>query len=173
MWGARGRGPRFPALRRHRRPPFVGRHAGWLLRAGGLGAGVGAGPVVPRHVGARARSRVDARRTRDWLCASGSPLSVLVDGIGQVPLRFGVSRRPIIGAVAVVLPALAFTGDVLDGQVGTPPIPGGPNELAFTQGQTDKGEFRMLWVGAPSELPLDPVVLRDGTGYVLTPQRSG
>ena len=26
----------------------------------------------------------------------------------------------------------------------------------------------MLWAGDPSELPLDPVVLHDGTGYVLT-----
>jgi hypothetical protein len=32
----------------------------------------------------------------------------------------------------------------------------------------NKGDFRMLWTGRPSELPLDPVVLGDGTGYVLT-----
>src|SRR5262249_19836987 len=99
------------------------------------------------------------------LCV-GITISVLVDGIHT--FHFGW-RQPavIIGAIAVVLPALAFTGDVFDGRWDAP-TSGWANELAFTQGQTAKGAFRLLWVGDPSELPLDPVVLGDGTGYVLT-----
>jgi hypothetical protein len=82
--------------------------------------------------------------------------------------RFGW-RQPaaIIGAVAIVLPALAFTADIFDGRWDAP-ARGWANDLAFTSSATDKGDFRMLWAGDPAELPLDPVVLRDGTGYVLT-----
>ncbi len=99
------------------------------------------------------------------LCV-GIAVSVFVDGIHT--FRFGW-RQPaaIIGAVAVVLPALAFTSDVFDGRWDAPGA-GWANNLAFTDGFTSKGEFRMLWTGDPAELPLDPVVLRDGTGYVLT-----
>jgi GT2 family glycosyltransferase len=99
------------------------------------------------------------------LCV-GITVSVFVDGIHT--FRFGW-RQPaaILGALAVVLPALAFTSDVFDGRWDAPST-GWANELAFTQELTNKGDFRMLWAGDPAELPLDPVVLHDGTGYVLT-----
>ena len=48
-----------------------------------------------------------------------------------------------------MLPALAFTADVLDGRWDAPDS-GWANDLAFTQASTDKGEFRMLWVGDPA-----------------------
>jgi hypothetical protein len=99
------------------------------------------------------------------LCV-GIAASVFVEGIHS--FRFGW-RQPaaIIGAVAIVLPALAFTSDVFDGRWNAPSS-GWATQLAFTEGLTAKGQFRMLWAGVPAELPLDPVVLRDGTGYVLT-----
>jgi GT2 family glycosyltransferase len=99
------------------------------------------------------------------LCV-GITVSVFVDGIHS--FRFGW-RQPaaILGALAVVLPALAFTADVFDGRWGAP-TSGWADELAFTSSSTGKGDFRMLWAGAPAELPLDPVVLPDGIGYVLT-----
>ncbi len=99
------------------------------------------------------------------LCV-GVTVSVFVDGIQT--FKFGW-RQPaaIIGALAIVLPALAFTADVFDGRWDAPDS-GWANDLAFTQASTGKGEFRMLWAGDPAELPLDPVVLHDGTGYVLT-----
>ncbi len=99
------------------------------------------------------------------LCV-GITVSVFVDGIHS--FRFGW-RQPaaIIGAFAIVLPALAFTADVFDGRWDAP-ASGWANDLAFTESSVSKGEFRMLWAGDPAELPLDPVVLRDGTGYVLT-----
>jgi GT2 family glycosyltransferase len=96
----------------------------------------------------------------------GIAVSVFVDGIQS--FKFGW-RQPavILGAVAIVLPALAFTADVFDGRWGAPPNDW-TSTLAFTRSLTTKGEFRMLWVGDPTVLPLDPVVLRDGTGYTLT-----
>ena len=99
------------------------------------------------------------------LCV-GITVSVFVDGIHS--FRFGW-RQPaaIIGAVAIVLPALAFTADVFDGRWDAP-ASGWAKDLAFTESSARNGEFRMLWAGDPAELPLDPVVLRDGTGYVLT-----
>jgi hypothetical protein len=99
------------------------------------------------------------------LCV-GITVSVFVDGIHT--FRFGW-RQPaaVLGAFAIVLPALAFISDVVDGRWDAPAT-GWANELAFTQAATGKGDFRMLWTGDPAELPLDPVVLHDGTGYVLT-----
>ena len=34
------------------------------------------------------------------------------------------------------------------------------SELAFTSSLTTRGQFRMLWIGDPQVLPLDPVVSR-------------
>jgi GT2 family glycosyltransferase len=96
----------------------------------------------------------------------GITVSVFVDGIHT--FKFGW-RQPaaIVGALAIALPALAFTADVFDGRWDAPDK-GWSDELAFTEATTAKGDFRMLWAGSPAELPLDPVVLQDGTGYVLT-----
>jgi len=96
----------------------------------------------------------------------GIAVSVFVDGIHS--FRFGW-RQPaaILGAVAILLPALVFTGDVFDGRWRAPSTDWS-STLAFTESLAAKGQFRMLWVGDPSVLPLDPVVLRDGTGYSLT-----
>ena len=96
----------------------------------------------------------------------GIAVSVFVDGIHS--FRFGW-RQPavIVGAFAILLPALLFTGDVVDGRWHAPSSDW-TSTLSFTEALSAKGEFRMLWVGDPSVLPLDPVVLRDGTGYTLT-----
>ena len=98
--------------------------------------------------------------------AVGVAVSVFVDGIHS--FRFGW-RQPaiIIGAVAIILPALSFTADTVDGRWHAPDSDW-TSTLAFTQAASARGEFRMLWVGDPTVLPLDPVVLRDGTGYTLT-----
>jgi GT2 family glycosyltransferase len=98
--------------------------------------------------------------------ALGVAVSVFVDGIRS--FKFGW-RQPavILGAVAVLLPALSFVGDTVDGRWHAPDT-GWSSTLAFTQSVAARGEFRMLWVGDPTVLPLDPVVLRDGTGYTLT-----
>ena len=104
------------------------------------------------------------------LCV-GIAVSVFVDGIQS--FRFGW-RQPavIVGAVAILLPALSFTTAVVDGRWDAPAT-GWASTLAFTQSLTARGQFRMLWIGDPTVLPLDPVVLRDGTGYTLTRNGSG
>ena len=98
--------------------------------------------------------------------ALGIGVSVLVDGIRD--FRFGW-RQPaaIVGGIAVLLPVFAFVGDVTDGRWDAPET-GWGDALSFTSSLAVKGEFRMLWVGDPDVLPLDPVVLDDGTGYTLT-----
>ena len=103
--------------------------------------------------------------------ALGIGTSVLVDGVRS--MRFGW-RQPaaILGAVAILLPALGFTADAFDGRWHTP-REGWVDNLAFTDALAAGGEFRILWLGDPSVLPLDPIVLRDGTGYTLTRNGSG
>ena len=103
--------------------------------------------------------------------ALGIGVSVLVDGIRT--FRFGW-RQPaaILGGVALLLPILAFTADAADGRWHAPRT-GWVDSLAFTGELTSKGQFRTLWLGDPAVLPLDPVVLPDGTGYTLTRNSSG
>ena len=136
-------------------------------RARRLGRRVGPGAVLPRHVGARARSRVSRSPRSDWRVALGIGVSVLVDGIRT--FRFGW-RQPaaILGGVAVLLPVLAFTADVVDGRWHAPGPDWDEDARVHRVRSPTTGEFRMLWVGDPSVLPLDPVVLHDGTGYTLT-----
>jgi hypothetical protein len=98
--------------------------------------------------------------------ALGVGVSVLVDGMEG--MKFGW-RQPaaILGVVAVLLPFLGFAVDVLDGRWDAP-TRAYTSELAFTSSLTARGQFRMLWIGDPQVLPLDPVVLDDGVGYTLT-----
>ncbi|MET0421805.1 MAG: glycosyltransferase family 2 protein [Acidimicrobiia bacterium] len=99
--------------------------------------------------------------------ALGVGVSVLTDGIHS--FRFGW-RQPaaIIGGLAVLLPFAAFTAGAFGGRWDAPETDWMQSTLGFTSAQADRGEFRLLWVGNPEVLPLDPVVLDDGTGYTLT-----
>ena len=99
--------------------------------------------------------------------ALGIGVSVLVDGIHS--FHFGW-RQPaaIIGGVAVLLPMLGFVADTVGGRWGAPERSWSQTTLAFTSTLADQGQFRMLWLGSPEVLPLDPVVLSSGTGYTLT-----
>jgi GT2 family glycosyltransferase len=103
--------------------------------------------------------------------ALGIGASVLVDGVRT--FRFGW-RQPaaILGGVALLLPMLGFVADAADGRWHAPET-GWVDSLAYTEGLTGRGEFRILWLGDPAVLPLNPVVLSDGTGYTLTRNGSG
>jgi GT2 family glycosyltransferase len=103
--------------------------------------------------------------------ALGIGVSVLVDGVKD--MRFGW-RQPaaILGAVAVLLPVVGFVGDAFDGSWGAPST-AYTTDLAFTSSLAARGQFRMLWLGNPTVLPLEPVVLDDGVGYTLTRNGSG
>jgi hypothetical protein len=77
-----------------------------------------------------------------------------------------------LAAAGFALGVLGFTADAGDGRWGAPDGDW-PAALAFLQTERDSGGFRVLWVGDPSLLPLDPFVAGDGTGYSLTRNGSG
>ena len=78
-------------------------------------------------------------------------------------------RRVVVGiAVAgVVLGGLGFLGDSVSGRWGAPDGDWA-HALSFTQDRAGEGEFRILWVGDPDVLPLDPVESGAGPAWVLT-----
>jgi hypothetical protein len=84
--------------------------------------------------------------------------------------RRGFGARQAIAALATagfLVGALSF---VIDAGGGRWRAPDGdwPDALAFVQAERDSGGFRVLWVGNPAVLPLDPFIASDGTGYALT-----
>jgi GT2 family glycosyltransferase len=89
-------------------------------------------------------------------------------GEGLTRFRFGW-RQPagVLAAIALALTTLGFAADALDGRWHAP-ASDWPRSLAVLQPQQADGDFRVLWVGDPSVLPLDPAVRGDGVGYLLT-----
>src|SRR5204862_5958957 len=103
--------------------------------------------------------------------AVGLGVSVFVEDIrGR-----GWGPREAIAAVAAAALAVGVLGFAADAGDGRWSAPDGdwPETLAFLQSERDSGGFRVLWVGDPSVLPLDPFVADDGTGYTLTRYGSG
>lgn len=78
-------------------------------------------------------------------------------------------RRIVVGfAVAGIgLGGLGFFGDSISGRWGAPDGDWA-SALSFTQDRVGEGEFRILWVGDPDVLPLDPVESGVGPAWVLT-----
>ncbi len=158
-------------------PLFVatGARLAWATRAWALAVAGWAIVWVPEQVAPdRSLLAPEAGLTLAALgvaVALGIGTSVLVDGVRS--MRFGW-RQPaaILGAVAILLPLLGFTADAFDGRWHAP-RQGWVDNLAFTDVLAARGEFRILWLGDPTVLPLDPVVLQDGTGYTLTRNSSG
>ena len=76
-----------------------------------------------------------------------------------------------IAAVAVpvvlVLPALGFAADALDGRWHAPSTDW-HTALSWMDGEQSAGGFRVLWVGDPDVLPVDATVSNDGIGYGIT-----
>lgn len=73
----------------------------------------------------------------------------------------------VLAAAGFVVGVLGFVADAGGGRWRAPDRDW-PETLAFLETERDSGGFRVLWVGDPGVLPLDPVVTSDGTGYVLT-----
>lgn len=98
--------------------------------------------------------------------AAGLGVSTFAEDIRKV--RFG-ARQAIAGlaAAGLMVAALGFAVDAADGRWRAPDGDW-PDALAFLESERDSGGFRVLWVGDPAILPLDPFVARDGSGYVLT-----
>ena len=158
-------------------PLFVatGARLAWATRAWALAVVGWAIVWVPEQVASdRSMLAPEAGLTLAALgvaIALGIGTSVLVDGVRS--MRFGW-RQPaaILGGVAILLPLLGFAADAFDGRWHTP-REGWVDNLAFTDALEARGEFRILWLGDASVLPMDPVVLGDGTGYTLTRNGSG
>ena len=103
--------------------------------------------------------------------AAGLGVSVFVEDVR----RRGLGVRQAVAAIAVAgfaFGILGFTADAGDGRWDAPDGDW-PAALAFLQTERAGGGFRVLWVGDPSLLPLDPFVADDGTGYSLTRNGSG
>src|SRR5205823_2465846 len=92
--------------------------------------------------------------------AAGLGVSVFVEDVRGRSLgaRQAVA---VLAAAGFALGVLGFTADVGDGRWGAPDGDW-PAALAFLQTERDSGGFRVLWVGDPSLLPLDPFVAGDG-----------
>ena len=140
---------------------------GWMLAL----AGWAAVWVPARFAPARAVLAPEAPLTLAALglaIALGIGVAVLVDGIRA--FRFGW-RQPavLLGGVALLLPALGFVADTFDGRWHAP-TSAWSEELSFTAMGSNRaeGQFRMLWIGDPAVLPLDPVTVAGGVGYSLS-----
>lgn len=84
--------------------------------------------------------------------------------------RAGLSWRQALsllamGALAVT--TLPFLGDAFDGRWGLPSRDWN-RELSWMRSEASKGGFRVLWVGDPALLPLEPLTTDDGTAFGLT-----
>jgi len=69
--------------------------------------------------------------------------------------------------LGVVLAGCGFAADACDGRWHAPSS-AWPAQLAFTRDLGYQGQFRILWVGDPSVLPLDPAPVEGGLSYTLT-----
>jgi GT2 family glycosyltransferase len=98
----------------------------------------------------------------------------LAVGLGVAAFLEDVSRfhfgwrqvAAVGGAVALSFPVLAFAVDSLDGRWHAPGADWNEN-LSWMQAESESGRFRVLWLGAPAVLPVDPVVHGD-VGFGVT-----
>jgi len=111
------------------------------------------------------------------LAALGVALAAGI-AIGAADELSGAKRfawRRVVVAIAVVgvaLGALGFVGDSVSGRWGAPDGDWA-SALSFTQDRAAEGDFRILWVGDPDVLPLDPVESGPGPAWVLTANGPG
>jgi GT2 family glycosyltransferase len=81
--------------------------------------------------------------------------------------KFGWRQVVATLAVAgVAVGALGFVGDTFSGKWRA--SSGWGEALAFSTDSQRQGQFRILWLGDPSVLPLDPVEIDDSLSYTLT-----
>lgn len=98
--------------------------------------------------------------------AAGVGVSTFIEDVRR--LGFGLRQATAaLAAAGFFVGALGFAVDAGDGRWGGPDADW-TDTLAFLDEERDSGGFRVLWVGDPSVLPLDPFVASDGTGYTLT-----
>jgi len=83
-------------------------------------------------------------------------------------VRRGWRRAGVVVALAgVTLAGLGFVADAADGRWHAP-SGSWPAQLSFTRDLQNEGQFRVLWIGDPAVLPLDPARVETGLSYTLT-----
>jgi len=103
----------------------------------------------------------------------------LAVGIGIAALTRDVRARHFgwrqvavgIGALALVATGLGFVGDAPGGRWHAPDR-GWSDALSFMQGDDGVGGFRVIWIGRPSVLPVDPL-RQGGIAYGVTDDGPG
>lgn len=85
-------------------------------------------------------------------------------------LRAGLSWRQatsVLAMGALALATLPFAVDTMNGRWQLP-TRDWSDDLEWMESDAADGGFRVLWVGNPHLLPLDPLTLDDGTGFGIT-----
>ncbi len=97
--------------------------------------------------------------------AVGLGVSAFIEDVRQ--FHFGWRQVAAVGgAIALSFPILAFSVDALDGRWHMPPTDWNAN-LSWMRSEQENGQFRVLWLGNPAVLPVDPVVHGD-VGFGVT-----
>lgn len=97
--------------------------------------------------------------------AVGLGVSAFIEDVRR--FHFGWRQIAAVGgALALAFPVLAFAVDALDGRWHMPPHDWNQN-LSWMRSEDASGQFRVLWLGDPKVLPVDPVV-HDDVGFGVT-----
>ena len=141
----------------------------WAVRAWALMiVGFGAAWLPPRI------SSTLPMPVREGLLIPAAVGLALAVGLGAASLLTDVGRRrfgwrqisAVLATVALLLPTLAFAADTLGGRWRMP-SESWADSLSWMESRASAGDFRVLWIGDPSLLPLDPG--RSGAvGYGVT-----
>ncbi len=141
----------------------------WAVRAWGLMV-VGFGAAwIPARVFTTLPMPV-----REGLLVPAAVGLALAVGLGAASLLTDVGRRgfgwrqvsAVLATVALLIPTLAFTADTLGGRWRMP-TESWADSLSWMESRASAGDFRVLWLGDPVLLPLDPQ-RSGGVGYGLT-----
>ncbi|MSW27846.1 MAG: glycosyltransferase, partial [Actinobacteria bacterium] len=141
----------------------------WAVRAWGLMIVGFAAAWIPQQI-----SSTIPMPVREGLLVPAAVGLALAVGLGAASLLTDVGRRrfgwrqvsAVLATLALLLPALAFAADTLGGRWRMP-RESWADSLSWMESRSSAGDFRVLWLGDPSVLPLDPG--RSGSvGYGVT-----
>jgi GT2 family glycosyltransferase len=141
----------------------------WAVRAWGLMIVGFAAAWIPQQI-----SSTIPMPVREGLLVPAAVGLALAVGLGAASLLTDVGRRrfgwrqvsAVLATVALLLPALAFAADTLGGRWRMP-RESWADSLSWMESRSSAGDFRVLWLGDPAVLPLDPG--RSGSvGYGVT-----
>ncbi|MFM7060169.1 MAG: glycosyltransferase [Actinomycetes bacterium] len=116
---------------------------------------------------------------REGLLVPAAVGLALAVGLGAAAFAADLGRRGfgwrqvavVVAAGSLVIPALAFAADTLGGRWGAPSNTWA-DELSWMEGRASAGDFRVLWLGDATILPLDPG-RRGAVAYGVTANGTG